>query len=201
MSSGVPRRRSAIESSSARWPASPIACHWASEAGFERTKPGRDAVHANAVGAQLARGLAREADEAGLGARVGLDAGEAVRAPGAGRDVHDGAAAPALHDGRDRAGEVKRAVEVDGEDHAPVVVGDVLDRPHRLAGHAAGGVHEHVDAPGRLERARHEGTSPRAGRARPPRPSRTTRRATASTAARVASSSAARTSHAHTRAP
>src|SRR5207302_4243341 len=40
----------------------------------------RHAVHADAVGAQLARGLAREADEARLRAGIGLDAREAVGA-------------------------------------------------------------------------------------------------------------------------
>jgi hypothetical protein len=40
MSSGSPIRRSAIDSMSRRWPASPIACHCRSDAGFERTKPG-----------------------------------------------------------------------------------------------------------------------------------------------------------------
>ena len=113
MSSGVPMRRSAMESTSRCWPASPIACHCRSEAGLERTKPGRHAVDADAVRAQLAGGLPREADEPRLGAGVGLDAGEAVGAAGSGGDVHDGAAPGALHGGRRRPGEVKGAVQVD----------------------------------------------------------------------------------------
>src|SRR5262249_20894747 len=51
--------------------------------GIRAEEARRDRVHADAVLAELARGLTREADQTRLGARIGLDAGEAVGATGA----------------------------------------------------------------------------------------------------------------------
>src|SRR3989337_1843313 len=52
-------------------------------------EPGRDAVDRDPVRAELPRRLAREADLAGLRARVGLDAGQADAPAGARGDVDD----------------------------------------------------------------------------------------------------------------
>src|SRR5574342_793733 len=83
----------------------------------------RDAVDADPELAELASRLAREADQPRLRARVGLDPRQAVRAARARGDVHDAAAPARLH-GRDGSSrEVERAVEVDGEDRAPGLLG------------------------------------------------------------------------------
>ena len=194
MSSGVPMRRSAIESTSRCWPASPIACHCRSEAGLERHESRRHAVDADAVRAQLARGLAGEADEPRLGAGVGLDPGEAVGAPRARGDVHDRAAPGALHRGRHRAREVEGAVQVDRR-RSRASRRPTPPRPaDDLPGHAARGVDEHVDAAALRFRRAPRRRRPRPRRARPPRPVRHAPGATVSTAARVPSSSGAGTS-------
>src|ERR1700685_165150 len=62
-------------------------------------EPGCDAVHRDAVLAELVGHLPGEADLAGLRARVRLDPGEADAAASAGGDVDDPAAAGRLHAG------------------------------------------------------------------------------------------------------
>ena len=107
---------------------------------------GRDVVDGDAPRPELVGELAREADLRRLRRRVGLDAGEADAEPGAARDVDDPSAARRLHAGRHRLREVERAGDVDVEDRLPVRRRDLLERPADLSEHAAGVVHQNVDA-------------------------------------------------------
>ena len=102
MSSGEPSRFSAMFWMSRCWPSSPIASHCRSVVGLERTKPGATLLTVMFHGPELVRELAREADLPGLGAGIGLDAGEADAEPGAARDVDDPPVALRLHARRDR---------------------------------------------------------------------------------------------------
>src|SRR5581483_8334725 len=69
----------------------------------------RDRVDGDPEAPELVGALAREADLAGLRARVRLDPREADAAAGAGRDVDDPAVAGGLHPRHDGAGADERA--------------------------------------------------------------------------------------------
>src|ERR1700749_2303781 len=101
-------------------------------------EPGCDAVHRDAVLAELVGHLPGEADLSGLRARVRLDAREADAAAGAGGDVDDPAAASRLYAGYHRPGAQERARQVRVDDSTPVLVADLLDRMMHLADHPAG---------------------------------------------------------------
>ena len=106
-----------------------------------RDVAGRDRVHADAAGAELARQRLRQADDPGLGggvvrlARVPVDADDA-------REVHDRAGAAAKHLPRDGAAGVEGAAQVRVDDLLPVLVAHARDQ--RVA-RDAGVVDEDVD--------------------------------------------------------
>src|SRR5579884_323213 len=89
--------------------------------------------------------LPGEPDLAGLGAGVGLDAGEAGAPSRARGDVDDAAVPALLHDRRDRPAAVKGAGEVHRHDGAPLLGGHLFDRLAHLAEHAPGHVDQDVD--------------------------------------------------------
>src|SRR5262249_21637757 len=111
-------------------------------------EPRRDTVDRDAERTQLVRELAREPDLAGLGAGIGLDAGEAHAEAGAAGDVDDPAPALPLHAGYDGLRAEEGTGEIDLENGVPVGFGDLLDWPADLPANSPGIVDQDIDAAG-----------------------------------------------------
>src|SRR5215207_8060468 len=122
-------------------------------------KARRHGVDRDAVGPELVRELAHQAELGCLGGGVGLDAGQADAKAGAARDHDDAAVALLLHARRHRATGEERAFDIDGLDRAPVVVAHLFDRALALAAHAARDMHQHIDATAGLFDFAHEGVN------------------------------------------
>ena len=93
MSSAVPSRRSAMLWISRAWPSCAHRLPLPLGRGVGADEARRDAVDGDPEGPELVGQLAGQADLAGLGAGIGLDAGEADAQPGARGDVDDPAVA------------------------------------------------------------------------------------------------------------
>ena len=156
MSSGDPSRFSAMPLTSARWPSAPSASHWRSVFAIGSHETGSDAVDGDLPGTELVSELARQTDERGLGGGIGLDAGEADREPRTTRDVDDATEASGLHPRRHSLTQIERAADIHGEDRVPVIGRYRFQRPADLPEHAAGIVHQNVDAPARQVDFLHE---------------------------------------------
>ena len=87
----------------------------------------------------------------GLGRAVGEAASRGAKA-GARGEVDDDAAAPPAQVGEDSLTEEHHALEVDGEDAVPLLLGHVVDG---AAPGDGGAVHQNVDAPEALDGAGH----------------------------------------------
>ena len=146
-----------MRSTSSRWPCVAVRLPLPLGRRVRAHEAGRDVVDGDAPRPELVRELPRQSDLRRLRRRVRLNAGEADAEPRAARDVDDAAAARRLHPRRDGLRAVERAGDVDVEDVLPLVRRDLLERAADLAEHAAGVVHENVDAARRRRRFGDEG--------------------------------------------
>ena len=146
MSLGVPSRLRAIRSTSARWPSAPYDSHCRSVVGFDRTNPGAMLLTVmphgpSSCASWRVRPICAAFADAYAWMPVRLMPSPAplemlmIRPPRC-----------CLHPRRHRLRAVEGAGDVDVEDRLPFVGRNLLERPSHLAEHAAGVVHEDVDA-------------------------------------------------------
>ena len=163
-----PLQRDAVDER--RWPSSPYDSHWRSVVGLERTKPGAMLFTVMPQGPSSWASWRVRPICAALADAYAWMPGEADAEPGAARDVDDAAGARRLHARRHGLGAVERAGHVDVEDDLPLLRRDLLERAAHLSEHAAGVVHQDVDAARSPQRPRRRRRPRRPCRARPRAP-------------------------------
>ena len=134
-------------------PAAPSASHCRSVVGFERTKPGATVLTVMPKGPSSWASCRVSPIWPGLGAGVGLDAGEAEPEPRARRDVDDAAPAGRLHAGRRAPRHQEGARQVHVDDRLPVASSETSSMGAAdLPEHAAGVVDQDVGRHASLRR-------------------------------------------------